>query len=524
MRFLFGERGVLAALQDAFHGKGAGEDFSVTIPAEQAYGRRYPRPNPPRHAQAARHQGEGGAGRPAGAAAGRARCRPAGDRDQGGEVQPRRRHQPPARRSRPDLRRAGDRGAGGRARASRRTATRTGRAATSMIERPGRSAAAGRAIARLRPAGATGIAIAAARRRAGKTAALVGGFVLALTLAACAQNPVTGDQDFLLVSEDWELAVGRQQYAPLRQAQGGDYVGRPGRRGLRPEGRTAARGEERPEAPVRVQRHQRLDPERLGAAGGEDQHQPRASRRARGRVPARRGARARDRARGGETRRARPDPRHRAATRRADRDDRGRRSRLRGDRPARLDHRGADRQQHLRAGRRVRVGPLRHGVHVSRGLRPARRGRAAEDVPQALRRTEPGLAERTVREPSALPRPRREERRDRRAAARGRRGRARSLPPRDGPADRQEGGLRAVRPGAGARARRQDGRGPRPRRGGGANRAEGGPLPVLPRGSRAARRGLRVGRALLRPGDLAERRLLLLLPPARQGERGDART
>lgn len=42
VRFLFGERGVLAALQDAFRGKKAGEDFSVTIPTEQAYGRRYP--------------------------------------------------------------------------------------------------------------------------------------------------------------------------------------------------------------------------------------------------------------------------------------------------------------------------------------------------------------------------------------------------------------------------------------------------------------------------------------------------
>ena len=42
VRFLFGEPGVLAALQDAFLGKAAGEDFSVTIPAASAYGRRYP--------------------------------------------------------------------------------------------------------------------------------------------------------------------------------------------------------------------------------------------------------------------------------------------------------------------------------------------------------------------------------------------------------------------------------------------------------------------------------------------------
>lgn len=39
---LHGERGVLLPLQDAFVGKVAGEDFSLTIPHEKAYGRRYP--------------------------------------------------------------------------------------------------------------------------------------------------------------------------------------------------------------------------------------------------------------------------------------------------------------------------------------------------------------------------------------------------------------------------------------------------------------------------------------------------
>jgi predicted Zn-dependent protease len=42
------------------------------------------------------------------------------------------------------------------------------------------------------------------------------------------QNPVTGKKDFLLVSEDWELQIGAQQYLPLRQSQGGDYVVDPG--------------------------------------------------------------------------------------------------------------------------------------------------------------------------------------------------------------------------------------------------------------------------------------------------------
>jgi len=39
---LHGERGVLLALQDAFTGKVAGDDFSITIPHEKAYGRHYP--------------------------------------------------------------------------------------------------------------------------------------------------------------------------------------------------------------------------------------------------------------------------------------------------------------------------------------------------------------------------------------------------------------------------------------------------------------------------------------------------
>lgn len=40
--FLFGDSSVLAALQDALEGKLVGDDFSVTIPHEKAYGRRYP--------------------------------------------------------------------------------------------------------------------------------------------------------------------------------------------------------------------------------------------------------------------------------------------------------------------------------------------------------------------------------------------------------------------------------------------------------------------------------------------------
>ena len=53
--------------------------------------------------------------------------------------------------------------------------------------------------------------------------------VLALaTLTGCVTNPVTGRNELLLVGEDWELQVGKQQYLPLRQSQGGDYVVDPG--------------------------------------------------------------------------------------------------------------------------------------------------------------------------------------------------------------------------------------------------------------------------------------------------------
>lgn len=45
-----------------------------------------------------------------------------------------------------------------------------------------------------------------------------------LFLAGCATNPVTGERRLSLYGEDWERQVGEQQYAPMRQAQGGDLV------------------------------------------------------------------------------------------------------------------------------------------------------------------------------------------------------------------------------------------------------------------------------------------------------------
>lgn len=48
--------------------------------------------------------------------------------------------------------------------------------------------------------------------------------VFALLSGGCAVNPVTGERNLSLVGEQWELDVGEQQYAPLRQAQGGDFT------------------------------------------------------------------------------------------------------------------------------------------------------------------------------------------------------------------------------------------------------------------------------------------------------------
>lgn len=54
-------------------------------------------------------------------------------------------------------------------------------------------------------------------------------FAVAITLwvAGCAVNPVTGEQELTLVSEGQEMAIGKKNYGPYRQAQGGDYVADP---------------------------------------------------------------------------------------------------------------------------------------------------------------------------------------------------------------------------------------------------------------------------------------------------------
>ena len=50
------------------------------------------------------------------------------------------------------------------------------------------------------------------------------GCLLALSaLAACGVNPVTGKKEIQFVSESQELKLGEQNYAPMRQAEGGDF-------------------------------------------------------------------------------------------------------------------------------------------------------------------------------------------------------------------------------------------------------------------------------------------------------------
>jgi predicted Zn-dependent protease len=48
--------------------------------------------------------------------------------------------------------------------------------------------------------------------------------LLALGATGCAVNPVTGENELTLVSESQEMAIGKKNYGPYRQAQGGDYV------------------------------------------------------------------------------------------------------------------------------------------------------------------------------------------------------------------------------------------------------------------------------------------------------------
>jgi len=48
--------------------------------------------------------------------------------------------------------------------------------------------------------------------------------VLGAVLTGCAVNPLTGQRELSLFDEQWEREVGATHYAPLRQAQGGDFT------------------------------------------------------------------------------------------------------------------------------------------------------------------------------------------------------------------------------------------------------------------------------------------------------------
>ncbi|MDH3748394.1 MAG: M48 family metalloprotease [Gammaproteobacteria bacterium] len=47
--------------------------------------------------------------------------------------------------------------------------------------------------------------------------------VFAIFMAGCSVNPVTGESEFMIVSEAQELQMGAQAYAPTQQSQGGSY-------------------------------------------------------------------------------------------------------------------------------------------------------------------------------------------------------------------------------------------------------------------------------------------------------------
>lgn len=53
------------------------------------------------------------------------------------------------------------------------------------------------------------------------------GIFLLVLLAGCAVNPVTGKKELALIGEAQELAIGKKNYGPYRQAQGGDYTADP---------------------------------------------------------------------------------------------------------------------------------------------------------------------------------------------------------------------------------------------------------------------------------------------------------
>jgi len=48
--------------------------------------------------------------------------------------------------------------------------------------------------------------------------------LISVVLTACGTNPVTKKREFQFVSEAQEISIGKQNYSPARQSQGGDYI------------------------------------------------------------------------------------------------------------------------------------------------------------------------------------------------------------------------------------------------------------------------------------------------------------
>ena len=71
-----------------------------------------------------------------------------------------------------------------------------------------------------------------------------------IVIGGCTVNPVTGERELSLLSESQELAIGRDNYHPYRQQQGGDYYLEPQLSEYVAEiGRRLAAHSERPELP-----------------------------------------------------------------------------------------------------------------------------------------------------------------------------------------------------------------------------------------------------------------------------------
>src|SRR5690606_42111189 len=52
---------------------------------------------------------------------------------------------------------------------------------------------------------------------------LLAGLLILAALAGCSTNPVTGRSEITFVGEDTEIQMGEQNYAPMKQSQGGEY-------------------------------------------------------------------------------------------------------------------------------------------------------------------------------------------------------------------------------------------------------------------------------------------------------------